>query len=99
MTMLNGPRGNEDGASLVNLAPIFGGIALLGEAGKVAAVSTYRFVKVEVSEGAGLRVTMRGKPAEMVSLLFARGDANVGYSCASETAVIGPEGVGVALLV
>ena len=48
------------------------GLVLLGEAAKVAAVSSYRFVSVE-QQPATLSVTVRGAPGETVELLFASG--------------------------
>ena len=54
-----------------NVAPVLaGGIALLGEEGKAAAVSSYRFAGVEEG-GAGLRVALRGAPREDLTLLWA----------------------------
>ena len=64
----------------VNLAPVFcgpgGGIALLGERGKAAAVSSFRFAAVAAScqspgGGASLAVRLRGAPLEQVTLLWA----------------------------
>ena len=66
-----------DGGALVNVAPVYGGrYALLGEASKVTAVSTYRFTSVALSNdtpqaGVSLAVGMRGKPGERVVVLFA----------------------------
>ena len=59
-----------DAAALVNVAPLLtSGVALLGELGKAAAVSTYRFTSVGVRGGA-VEVEVRGKPGEVVNLLF-----------------------------
>jgi hypothetical protein len=64
----------------VNLAPVFcgpgGGIALRGERGKAAAVSSFRFAAVAAScqspgGGASLAVRLRGAPLEQVTLLWA----------------------------
>ena len=62
-----------DGGTLVNVAPVLAGSkALLGEANKVAAVSTFRFSSVAASaDGGTLVVGLRGKPGEVVHLLFA----------------------------
>ena len=49
------------------------GVALLGEIGKVTAVSTFRFAAVGLgSTGGSLEVELRGSPDELVTLLFAR---------------------------
>ena len=53
-----------------NVAPVLqNGRVLLGEAGKVAAVSTHRFVSVAASGADGIRVVLRGAPGERVELL------------------------------
>ena len=49
-----------------------GGLALLGEEGKVAMISTYRFASITVATGGGLSVALRGASAETVALLVAR---------------------------
>ena len=78
-----------------NVAPVFGGIALLGEAGKVTAVSTYRFASVTVgSSSSKLTVGLRGKAGESVLLLFAVQSASSDYTCVSKTAIVGPDGTG-----
>ena len=76
------PDGAGDGVAIVHVAPIFaGGVALLGEATKVVAVSTYRFASIE-SAGAGqLAVALRGAPGEAVELLFASGEEPQCASC------------------
>ena len=76
------PEQHYDGAAQLNLAPIFDtaatgqsqpGVALLGEIGKVTAVSTFRFAAVGLgSTGGSLEVELRGSPDELVTLLFAR---------------------------
>ena len=49
------------------------GIALLGEVGKVTAMSTFRFAAVGLtSNRASLDLQLRGSPGELVTLLFAR---------------------------
>ena len=63
-----------DGGTLVNVAPVMAGgkAALLGEANKVSAMSTYRFSSVaSTADGSSLVVGLRGKPGEVVHLLFA----------------------------
>lgn len=50
-----------------------GGLALLGEEGKVAMMSTYRFASITVATG-GLSVALRGASAENVTLLVARAE-------------------------
>ena len=55
-----------------------GGVALLGEMGKLTAVSFYRFPLVE--RGAkGITVTVQGKPGEMVQLVVAHVVASSGH--------------------
>jgi hypothetical protein len=63
----------------VNLAPVFcgaGGISLLGEQGKAAAVSSFRFAAITEScqtpvASSSLAVSLRGAPLEKVTLLWA----------------------------
>jgi hypothetical protein len=58
--------------TIVNVAPAFGDVALLGEAGKIAAVSTYRFASIAPGpSGKGVVAELRGKPGEVVPLMFA----------------------------
>ena len=73
----------------VNIAPVLAGVALLGEQGKVAAVSTYRFASV-VSHGGGLLVTIRGEPKEPVTLLFTT-EAS-GFKVQRKVAAVGADG-------
>jgi hypothetical protein len=63
--------------AVLNLAPVLaGGIALLGEEGKAAAVSSYRFAGVSEDGGAGgLAVALRGAPHEALTLLWASAPA------------------------
>ena len=75
------------------LAPVLGGVALLGEAGKVAAVSTYRFASVAAASGGGVAISLRGAPSEVVTLLFA--DA-ASLACASLDVTIGDDGTATA---
>ena len=57
----------------VNVAPLLNGLALLGEAGKVTAVSSYRFASISVDNStSGLSVDLRGGPGELVTLLWAQ---------------------------
>ena len=49
-----------------------------GEAGKITAVSVFRFISVEPS-GKGLEVKLRGKPGESVPLLFASTTSDVAF--------------------
>ena len=85
---------------LLNIAPVIdGGIALLGEAGKVTAVSTYRFASVHpVAGGGGVAVSIRGKPGEVVTLLFATGGGRVAdggsMACKSVDVTVGKDGAG-----
>ena len=73
----------------LNIAPVMGGVALLGEQGKVTAVSTYRFTSVVAGEG-GLEVTMQGETSETITLMFARKAA--GYKLQAMPVVIGANG-------
>merc|ERR1711970_717117 len=57
MTLPNNHKG--DGTTQINIAPVYGNIALLGEAGKVTAVSTHRFWTIKIAQG-GLSVNIRG---------------------------------------
>jgi hypothetical protein len=93
---------NTDSTSHVNVAPVFtGGVALLGEAGKVTAVSEYRFEYVHSQEGK-LQVGLRGKPGEVVTLLFAKqASASAsspagGFTCVAKPTVIGADGTATA---
>jgi hypothetical protein len=68
---------------ILNIAPLIGGQhALLGEQGKITAVSTYRFSSVGAAEApaGGIVVTLRGKPAEAIVLLFATRAVPTGQS-------------------
>ena len=49
---------------------------IAGEAGKITAVSVFRFISVKPS-GNGLEVKLRGKPGESVPLLFASTTSDV----------------------
>ena len=79
---------------IVNVAPVFGGkLALLGKAGKITAVSTFRFAAVVPDSAGGLTVSLRGKPGELVSLLVATASTADGtFTCAVKPATIGPAG-------
>jgi hypothetical protein len=76
---------------------VFGGVALLGEVGKVTSVSTHRFASISTS-GNGLMVGLRGKPAEAVTLFYATGSAVAGYKCATRLVTIGTDGTATASL-
>jgi len=97
LTMPNGPRGRDDGAAIAYLAPVFGKVALLGEAGKVAAMSTYRFSSVVVSSDGAITTHLRGKPGEDVKLLFARLSGQQ-WECVPMPTEIGPDGTATATL-
>lgn len=80
---------------LVGFAPVLGGVALLGEAKKIAAVSVYRFASVSAKQGGGLTVAMRGKPGEVVTLLYSAGG---GGPIKQQNATIGANGTAAATL-
>jgi len=84
--------------TIVNVAPAFGGVALLGEAGKIAAVSTYRFASIMPGpSGKGVAAELRGKPGEVVPLMFASGSAAApALKCTVVPTTIGPDGTAVA---
>ncbi len=74
--------------------PVFARVALLGEAGKVTAVSTHRFASVVPAPDA-LALALRGEPGEQVTLLFAtQADDGAGdeYACVAKTVAIGDDG-------
>eukprot|EP01052_Picozoa_sp_SAG31_P033108 SAG31_NODE_3702_length_3974_cov_13.982452_2_plen_254_part_00 len=81
--------------TIVNVAPVFGHKALLGEAGKITAVSTYRFVAV-VPKDDGISTTIRGKPGENVTLLFAirsqQGLVYTEFSCMAKPVIVDQSG-------
>ena len=67
-----------------------GGVALLDEAGKIIAVSAYRFASVSAKQGGGgLTVELRGKPEEVVELLSS---AAAGDAIKQQNATIGADG-------
>ena len=79
----------------LQIAPFIGGVALLGEAGKVASVSAYRFVSVAAAGAKGMTVSLRGKPGEFVPLLFASSggdDDAAGMKCTLVPVKIGADG-------
>ena len=80
---------------LVNFAPVLGGVAFLGEAHKISAVSVHRFsaVSVKAGAGSGLSLGMRGKPGEVVTLLYS---AAGGGAIKERNVTIGADGTGVA---
>ena len=64
-------------------------------AGKVAAVSVFRFAKVTAGAD-GLSVEVRGAPSETVELLFAK-KTNGGskFTCTAKTVSVGADGTAV----
>jgi hypothetical protein len=62
---------------------------------QVTPISTYRFASVTASGPAGLRVALRGKPAEKVVLLYVVGNL---FSCKSSVATIGADGAAIVML-
>ena len=65
-------------------------VALLDEAGKIIAVSAYRFASVSAKQGGGgLTVELRGKPEEVVELLSS---AAAGDAIKQQNATIGADG-------
>jgi hypothetical protein len=84
----------------LNLAPVLGAglVSLLGEAGKVTAVSTYRFSSIVESAGR-IDVALRGAPNETVHLRFAHKNKNGNWTCVAKAASIGPGGAGTASFV
>jgi hypothetical protein len=84
----------DDNDGILNIAPLIGGQhALLGEAGKIAAVSTYRFASVGAAGSGGIVAALRGKPSEAVTLLFATRTGTSGpFTCKSQGVAIGADG-------
>jgi len=87
----------------VNVAPVFsacggaaGAIALLGERGKAAAVSAFRFSSVAAACGAGgataLAVGVGGAPGEVTTLLFATPAAGGGWVTGETEVTMGADG-------
>ena len=65
-------------------------------AGKVTAVSVFRFAKVTASASGHLSVTVRGAPSESVELLFAKkASGGSKFSCTAKTVVVGADGTAV----
>lgn len=79
----------------VNLAPVLGSTALLGEVGKAAAVSSFRFAAVSLRDGGQVAVEMRGAPGETVQLLYAQAPA---FDTATQNVTIGRAGTATATL-
>ena len=75
-----------------NFAPIVGGLAFLGEEGKVAAVSSHRFASIAVQGGAAA-VALRGAPGEAVTLLWAQAP---GLKVQRKTVTLGGDGAAAA---
>ena len=97
MSFTSPSKSDKDITSQINIAPAFSAgsasqLALLGEAGKVTAVSTYRFAAEEPS-ASGLTAHLRGKAGEVIKLLFAKDG-----KCVAQTAFIGADGTGVATI-
>ena len=88
------PPDNSDGVTVVNISPIFpSGLALLGEATKAVAASTFRVASIQQQSdsGGGLVVSIRGLPQESVQLLFSNASASV-PTCFVCTVPIGADG-------
>lgn len=84
--------------TIANVAPVFGSVALLGEAGKITAISTYRFKLIDVT-AAGIEATLRGKPGEIVTLMVATKSASGNsYSCSGKPITIGLDGTASAMI-
>lgn len=84
-----------DAQAILNVAPLMGGDhALLGEAGKITAVSAYRFASVRPGTGGtGIDVKIRGLSKENVTLLFAtRTSTSAPFICKSQNVLVGPDG-------
>jgi len=80
----------QQAPSLVYISPISeGGVALLGEEGKVAMISTYRFKDIRW-DGSMLHVDLRGTSGELVTLLTAH-EAS-GFQVSRTKTVIGSSG-------
>lgn len=100
---LTNPRAGQPPQPIyqANVAPAFklasgDCVALLGEAGKVTAVSAYRFAKVSMV-GQTLHTILRGQDKEKVPLLFAKSVGCHGdWKVSSVTATIGADGTGTA---
>merc|ERR1712232_95384 len=86
--------GDDSPTAQINIAPVFNGVALLGELGKVTAVSTHRFKSV-VAAGGQMAVSLRGKAGEDVSLIFALVQAS-GVTCVGLDSTICADGTAVA---
>ena len=86
--------GMPDDDRILNVAPLIGGQhALLGEQGKITAVSTYRFVSVGAADGGGIAVAMRGKAGEAITLMFATRDTSSGaFRCVAVGATVAADG-------
>ena len=82
------PINFEHDPQQTNIAPVLpNGAVLLGEAGKVTAISTYRFLGVAAD---GATVTLQGQPGERIQLLLAH--AADRFAVTRRTAVIGADG-------
>ena len=83
---------------LLHASPVLGGIALLGEANKVAAVSSFRFASITpaASGSTGLTASLRGAPKETVTLLYSEGIS--GGTIKTKTTTLGADGTGTVVL-
>ena len=79
---------------IVNVAPLFGDKALLGEAAKITAVSSYRFSSVR-ADASGIVADLRGKSGEVVTLLVATKSGGA-LTCSTQMVTIGAGGTAVA---
>ena len=81
---------------IVNIAPLFGSKALLGEASKIAAVSSYRFSSVS-GDATGIVAHLRGRSGEVVTLMVATKNG-ASFACSTKTVTIGADGTAIATL-
>lgn len=81
----------EHSPQQTNIAPVLpNGAVLLGEAGKVTAVSSYRVVEIAAE---GSTVTLQGEPGESIQLMLAH--ASSGFAVTQRTVTIGAGGTSV----
>lgn len=91
------PKVGQGQPALINVAPVHGDVALLGEAGKVTAVSVFRFASVSPAAN-GLELHLRGVPGETVPLLFAkRKSGGNDFGCVQQVTTIGADGTAVVM--
>ena len=77
-----------------NVAPLVDGVAFLGEEGKVAAVSSFRFSSIAAG-GGSVVAALRGAPGEAVTLLWA---AAPSFAIQRKTVALGADGTATATL-